>query len=68
MTGTEEELGKPIGSDVENEKSTYVTLCGVEGAKELVREYTQQAIDALSCFENNKELISLAEKLIGRRV
>lgn len=68
VTGTEEELGKPIGSDMENEKSTYVTLCGVERAKELVKEYTEQAIDALSCFENNKELISLAEKLIGRRV
>ena len=68
VTGSEEELGKPIGSDMENEKSTYVTLCGVDRAKELVEEYTKNAIDALSSFENNKELIDLAENLVGRRV
>ena len=68
VTGTEEELGKPIGSDEENEKSTYVTLCGIDKAKELVEEYTGLAIASLDLFENNGELIGLAEKLIGRRV
>lgn len=68
VCGTEEELGKPIGSDEENEKSTYVTLCGIEKARELVLEYTGRAIESLSCFENNQELIGLAEKLVGRRV
>lgn len=68
VCGTEEELGKPIGSDAENEKSTYVTLCGIEKAKELVSEYTGRAIESLNCFENNQELVGLAEKLVGRRV
>lgn len=67
VTGTEEELGKPIGSDEANEKSTYVTLCGIDEAKRLVDEYTKKAIESLSCFKNNGELIALAEKLVGRK-
>lgn len=68
VVGTEEELGKPIGSDEENEKSTYVTLCGIDKARELVEEYTGMAIASLDLFENKDELVALAEKLVGRRV
>ena len=68
VTGTEEELGKPIGSDEANEKSTYVTLCGLDEAKRLVDEYTKKAIESLRGFKNNGELIALAEKLVGRKV
>lgn len=67
VTGTEEELGKPIGSDAANEKSTYVTLCGIDEAKRLVDEYTKKAIESLGCFKNNGELIALAEGLVGRK-
>lgn len=68
VVGNEQELGKPIGSDAENEKSTYVTLCGLERARELVEEYTKRATDSLARFENNAELIDLANKLVGRRM
>lgn len=34
VTSTEEELGKPIHSDEKNQKQTYVTLRGLEGAAE----------------------------------
>lgn len=33
VTGSFEKLGKPIGSDAENEKATYVTFEGLEAAK-----------------------------------
>lgn len=68
VVGTSEELGKPIGSDAENNKSTYITLCGLEKSRELVMEYTKKATDSLSIFEKNDELISLANKLVGRKV
>ncbi|MBR5809247.1 MAG: polyprenyl synthetase family protein [Clostridia bacterium] len=67
VTGTEEELGKPIGSDAENEKSTYVTLFGVEKAEKLAEEYTQKAIESLGIFKENGELIALSKKLMGRK-
>ena len=65
--GTEAELGKPIGSDAENGKSTYITLCGYEKSLELCREYTQKALDALCIFPENYELCDLCEKLLARR-
>ena len=36
VTGTQEELGKPTGSDDKNDKSTYVTLYGLEKAREMI--------------------------------
>ncbi len=68
VTGQEEELGKPIGSDNENNKSTYVTLCGLDKAQELVSEYTEKAIRSLDIFEGREELVALAKKLVGRKV
>ena len=67
VTGSEEELGKPIGSDAENNKSTYVTLFGIEKAEQMAEEYTNKAIESLSIFENNKELVELSKKLMGRK-
>ena len=67
VVGTEAELGKPIGSDAENEKSTYVTLFGVEKAEKMAEEYTNKAIESLSIFEDSSELCDLAKKLMGRK-
>lgn len=44
---TAEELGKPIGSDADNQKSTYVTLLGVEACERRVLDYTEKAKAAL---------------------
>ncbi len=68
VTGTSEELGKPIGSDEENNKSTYVTLLGLEKAQKLVKEYTDKAVDSLKIFKNADELIALSNRLVGRKV
>lgn len=68
VLGNEESLGKPIGSDADNNKSTYVTLCGTEKSQELQEEYIKKAKASLSIFSNNEELLALAEMLVNRRV
>lgn len=52
VTSTTEELGKPVGSDEEQGKVTYVSLKGLDGAKKDVETYTMEAIgrlDSLDC-------------------
>ncbi len=43
VTSTSEVLGKPVHSDEKNEKTTYVTLFGVEKAAQVVEERSQKA-------------------------
>ncbi len=65
--GNAEILGKPIGSDAENQKTTYVTLLGLENAKNRAKELTDKAITALEIFGDKAEfLISLANRLMIR--
>lgn len=66
VTSTDEVLGKPIGSDAENGKTTFVTQLGLERCGLLVDELTQQAIDALTGFESPDFHIWLANLLAGR--
>jgi len=47
-TGTSQELGKPAGRDIQLNKSTYVALCGVEGAR---REAERRANRGIACLE-----------------
>lgn len=68
VQSSEAELGKTIGSDLGNEKSTYVSIFEVQRAREIAKEYTQKAIDALGVFEKNTDdLKSLAEELLKRK-
>ena len=60
-------LGKPVGSDDKNQKSTYVSLKGLEQSKNDVVEYTNKAKNALKAFPGNtKTLSDLADYLIDR--
>ena len=68
VCGNEKDLGKNIGSDAENEKSTYVTLCGIEEARALQEEYIEKAKKCLEIFKNTEELSALADMLKNRRV
>ncbi|WP_434311671.1 polyprenyl synthetase family protein [Hominifimenecus sp. rT4P-3] len=47
VTSTEEELGKPIGSDERNQKTTYVTLYGLDAARAEVKRLSESAIQLL---------------------
>jgi geranylgeranyl diphosphate synthase type II len=68
VIGTEEELGKPIGSDEEENKSTYVSLLGLEKSKELMREHSENAKKSLALFGERAEfLISLTDALTVRK-
>ena len=67
VTAEQEKLGKPVGSDLENEKSTYVSLLGIEKCSELVQSLTQEALKNLESFDGDSETLrklalSLAER------
>ncbi|MBR1930679.1 MAG: polyprenyl synthetase family protein [Lachnospiraceae bacterium] len=47
VIGDSEELGKPVGSDMQNHKQTYVTLKGLEEAKADVKRLSEEAVDIL---------------------
>ena len=47
VTSSLEVLGKPIHSDEKNEKTTYVTLYGIEGAQKEVERLSAEALDSL---------------------
>ena len=64
VVSTTETLGKPVGSDEENRKTTYVTLEGIEKAREDVRRrLSDEAIEELDTLEEkNPFLMELSEK------
>ena len=64
--GTQEEMGKGVGTDAV--KNTFVRLYGLEKCEELVKKYTDTAIEILSAFEDNSYMIQLAKSLTDRRV
>ena len=63
VIGDAEVIGKPVLSDEKNEKTTYVSLYGIDGAKKYVKEYTDEAIKILS--EVGKENIFLNDLIIS---
>ena len=68
ITSTSEELGKPVHSDEKNDKSTYVTVYGMEMAVGAVKDYSETALDILGNLPvSNIYLNTLVKKLIGRR-
>lgn len=68
VTSTREELGKPIRSDEKNNKVTYVTLLGLEGAKKEAAKLSEKAIGLLEELDRKNEFLNLlVEKLVNRR-
>ena len=68
VTSTREELGKPIHIDEKNEKTTYVTLLGIDDAKKVVEEKSEEAISLLRTLPNeNPYLEELLMELIHRK-
>lgn len=67
VEGTFETLGKPVGSDARNQKATFVTLEGLDAARQKVEELTKEAALAFDSIQGDtaflKELIlSLAKR------
>ena len=68
VTGTMEELGKPIGSDEKNHKQTYVTIRGVEASAREVERLSREAMEILSSAEGDSGFLrELTAFLIHRR-
>lgn len=67
VTSTPEQLGKPVLSDEKNNKTTYVTLFGIEKAKQDVEEISEKAVGLLHTLPgNNPFLESLIQMLVTR--
>ena len=68
VTSTTQELGKPVGSDAENDKTTFITLYGLQGAGEKARTHNDTALAALEPLgENAAFLQRLAQELLTRK-
>ena len=68
LTGTMEELGKPIGSDKRNEKVTYVTLEGIEKSAKEVKRLSDEAVMLLHSLQKDSEFLEqLILSLVNRR-
>lgn len=57
VLGDVEVLGKPIGSDEQQNKNTFVTLLGLEKSKELMIEYYNKAVDELKTFGESADFL-----------
>ncbi len=68
VIGDEKELGKPIGSDKESGKSTYVSVLGLDKSMKYAKEITDSAIASLDIFGDEAEFLKeLALTLINRK-
>ena len=66
VTSSLEKLGKMTGSDKENNKSTYVTLLGLDECEKLVKKLTDEALQALDVFPENEAIKEYANYLANR--
>lgn len=57
VTSDSATLGKPVGSDVKNEKSTYVSLLGLDGARKEEQRYTENALRSLDIFGQEADVL-----------
>ena len=67
VIGSEQELGKPIGSDAKEKKNTYMALYGAERCAQMIEKITARAKDVLSpAFEDTAFLCALADSMAVR--
>ncbi len=67
VTASSELLGKPIGSDSEQNKTTFMSYYTVDGAMEYAHTLTAEAISAISAFEGSEMLTDFACYLLQRQ-
>ena len=68
VTGDSQELGKPVGSDAQNNKQTYVTLNGLEESAKEVERLSREAVEILNGFAGEHDFLEqLIIQLIHRR-
>ena len=67
LTSTEEQLGKPVGSDLAANKSTYPALLGLQGAQDKAENLLQQALQALARLPYNTQSLADFATFIVKR-
>lgn len=67
VTGTQEILGKPIGSDERNEKVTYVTLQGLEASAKEVKRLSREAIELLRQLQKDTLFLEELVRILTMR-
>lgn len=67
IISTQEVLGKPVGSDARNEKTTYVALKGMDASVREVRQLSEQAIDLLRQFSGHTEFLEELVRILTVR-
>ena len=68
VTSTTEELGKPVGSDADNDKTTFITLYGLQGAHEEAERHNAAALAALDALGPWADFLRLmAAELLERK-
>jgi geranylgeranyl diphosphate synthase type II len=67
ITGDESKLGKKVGSDIDNNKSTYPSLIGLEKSKEIANDLINEAKTRISNIKGDTEFLNdLAEYIVAR--
>lgn len=67
IEGDAEKIGKPVGSDIKNEKLTYPALFGLEKSREKARQAAEKAREALRCFDRKADFLrALVDFVINR--
>ena len=67
ITGDEAKLGKPIGSDIENHKSTYPSLIGLDESKKVATDLIKEAKDSIRKISGESRFLEdLADYIISR--
>ena len=67
LTSSDEELGKPSGSDLAANKSTYPSLLGLQGAQQKAENLLQQALQALARLPYNTQSLENFATFIVKR-
>ena len=68
VISTSEELGKPVGSDAQEQKNTYMALLGEDKCMQMIEKLTDQAKNAIAgAFEDTKFLCELADSMVTRK-
>ena len=68
VTSTTEELGKPVGSDAGNDKTTFITLYGLQGAYEKAARHNAAALAALDTLGSQADFLrQMASELLERK-
>ena len=66
VEGDQAVFGKPIGSDKEEGKVTFVDVKGLEGCRQAVEDYTRRAKAAIGDWDGREFLLELADRMVDR--